>query len=356
MAIWRIIDNDVLTASENIAVNQAILRSRAEKKSPNTLRIVRFKPCVLIGHHQSFEQEVNLEYCSSHGIELQRRITGGGAIYLDINQIGWELYLDRKILKTLNFEDITAKICFAAARMFSVFGIHANFRPRNDIEVSGRKISGTGGIFEGNAFLYQGTVLATFNVDTMLSALRISHDKLIDKISQNAQDRVTSLANLLHYHVPLEKVKKACADAFSAEFDIIFCEAGLNINEKKHYEDAIREVSEPDWLNLVSKPVDNVPILEAQKRFPGGSLRVRIIYDNEQHRIKQLFFTGDFFVSPRRTIFDLEASLKNVLIDNLERTIFEFFEVHDVFLLKIKPDDFVSLCKLALSGTAQCPV
>lgn len=353
MAIWRIIDSDVLTASENIAINQAILRSKAEKKSPNTLRIVRFKPCVLIGHHQSFEQEVNLEYCSTHYIELQRRMTGGGAIYLDLNQIGWELYLDRKILETSSLEAITARICIAAARMFSVFGIHANFRPRNDIEVNGRKISGTGGIFEGSAFLYQGTVLAKFDVDAMLKALRIPQDKLIDKISQNAQDRVTSLSSILHYQLSLENIKKACIDAFSAEFDVLFCKSDLNFNEKKHYEDAINEITEPGWLNLASKSLDDAPIFEAQRRFPGGIVRVRIFYDVEQQRIKQLLFTGDFFVSPIRAIFDLEASLKNILFGDLEKAIFDFFASHDILLLKIKPEDFVNVCKLALADAVQ---
>ena len=70
-------------------------------------------------------------------------------------------------------------------------GVRAHFRPRNDIEIQGRKISGTGGTELSGAILFQGTVLVDFDVDEMLRALRIPTEKLQDKEIESVKERVT---------------------------------------------------------------------------------------------------------------------------------------------------------------------
>jgi len=85
------------------------------------------------------EQEVRLEYVKREGIEVNRRITGGGAIYFDELQIGWEIIADRKSFGNATYEEITRAICEAAAKGLRKLGVKASFRPRNDIEVEGRK-------------------------------------------------------------------------------------------------------------------------------------------------------------------------------------------------------------------------
>ena len=78
-----------------------------------------------------------------------RRITGGGGLYLDEGQIGWELVFDRARLGVADLATSTRRICEAAALGLNKLGVPARYRPRNDIEVDGRKISGTGGFFDG---------------------------------------------------------------------------------------------------------------------------------------------------------------------------------------------------------------
>ena len=89
--IWRVIDTGLRPAAENIALNRALLEARQAGEIPNTLRFLRFRPSALLGYHQSAEQELDLDYCRANNITVQRRITGGGAIYFDETQIGWEL-------------------------------------------------------------------------------------------------------------------------------------------------------------------------------------------------------------------------------------------------------------------------
>ena len=195
----RIIDTGFLTGAENMAWDETLLTARAQGIIPDTLRYLRFSPPVaLVGYHQAVAEEIRIEYCRQEGIEINRRITGGGAIYFDQGQLGWELIASRKSLGLgLTMEEITGAICRAAALGLKTLGLEAAFRPRNDIEIQGRKISGTGAAFEGDVFLFQGTLLVDFNLEHLIKALRIPTEKLNHKELTSARERVTSLREQL---------------------------------------------------------------------------------------------------------------------------------------------------------------
>ena len=105
------------------------------------------------------------------------------------------------------------------------FGVDAKFRPRNDIEVDGRKISGTGGFYDGDVLIYQGTVLVDLNPQRMVSALRVPQSKLDKRDLDSAAQRVVTLKELLGPDTPdLELIKVALVKAFKSVLGI---EAGL---------------------------------------------------------------------------------------------------------------------------------
>ena len=234
---WRVIDTGLRSAAENMALNKTLLEAHQEGLIPHTLRFLQFTPCALLGFHQSAQQELRLDYCKENNIEVQRRITGGGAIYFDETQIGWELYLDKKTLGTADMSAIARKICEAAAEGISQLGVNARFRPRNDIEVDGKKISGTGGAFDGNSILYQGTLLIDFDIERMLRVLRIPAEKLSDKAIESARERVANLKDLLGEVPDMALVKKHITTAFAKAFAVNFSEAGeLSDNEQAIYQ------------------------------------------------------------------------------------------------------------------------
>ncbi|HSV94211.1 MAG TPA: lipoate--protein ligase, partial [Desulfobacterales bacterium] len=81
-----------MTAAENMALDDALLELKGEGRTPDTIRFLQFAPrAVLVGFHQSVAEEVRLDYCRAHGIDVNRRNTGGGAIFFDENQLGWEV-------------------------------------------------------------------------------------------------------------------------------------------------------------------------------------------------------------------------------------------------------------------------
>lgn len=345
---WRAIDTGLRPAAQNIALNRALLEARQAEEIPSTLRFLRFAPCALLGYHQSGEQELNLDYCAAHGIAVQRRITGGGAIYFDEGQLGWELYLHRRDLDTADMQTISQRLCHAAATAISALGVDARYRPRNDIEVDGRKISGTGGAFDGDALLFQGTLLLEFDVEKMLRVLRISGEKLSDKTIASARERVASLKDLLGRKPDSALVKRYLTEAFESEFGVEYSEGELTLSEHKRFEAALREIDHPDWVNLVARPASALPIREAERRLTGGVLRASVAFDLVAQTLRQVWFTGDIFISPRRLLADLEAALRDTPLDRFEARVRGFFHGRQYDALAITPEDFIDIVHLAL--------
>ncbi|MDP1537602.1 MAG: biotin/lipoate A/B protein ligase family protein [Burkholderiales bacterium] len=348
MIQWRVIDTGLRPAAQNIALNRALLEARQAEEIPSTLRFLRFTPSALLGYHQSAEQELNLEYCREHGITVQRRITGGGAIYFDETQIGWELYLHKRDLGTADMQLISQRICHAAATAISALGVDARFRPRNDIEVDGRKISGTGGAFDGDALMFQGTLLIEFDVEKMLRVLRIPAEKLSDKAIASARERVANLKDLLGRRPDTALIRGNMVEAFESEFGVEFTEGDLTLSEDRRYREALREIDHPDWVGLISRPVADMPILEAAQKFAGGLLRAAVTFDVQTQTLRQVWFTGDLFVNPRRTVADLEAVLRDLPLDRLQQKVESFFASRAVDMLTLTPADFIAVVRLAL--------
>lgn len=350
-SVWRLLDTGERPAAENIALNQALLTGRQQDVTPSTLRFLGFQPSALLGFHQSAAQELNLDYCRSKGIPVQRRITGGGALYCDNRQLGWELYLHKRELGTADMTAIAQRICVAVAGGISRLGIAAQFRPRNDLEVDGRKIGGTGGAFDGDAILYQGTLLIDFDVELMLRVLNIPAEKLSDKAIASARERVTSLAEVLGSPPSRNAVITLIADALAEEFDVAMIEGELNPEEQKLYTEALAQIDHPDWVDMLTQPAGDRPTLTAVRKFGGGLLRVNIAYDQIRQRLKQVWFSGDVFISPRRTLIDLEAALRDSAAERMETIVHEFFQRRTVDMLTLTPADMVSLLNEALTTT-----
>jgi lipoate-protein ligase A len=244
---------------------------------------------------------------------------------------------------------ITRRICEAAARGIQALGVDAQFRPRNDIEVDGRKISGTGGAFDGDALMFQGTLLIQFDVEKMLRVLRIPAEKLSDKAIASARERVANLADLLGHTPEMQDVQSAMIQAFADEFGVAFETGVISSAEQARFDNALAEIDTEDWVHMLQRPQSDAPIVEAMQKFPGGLVRACVAYDRARKCIKQVWFSGDFFVSPKRAIADLEAVLRDTDVADCHRRVHEFFAVREVDLLGLQPADFVVVIQSALS-------
>jgi lipoate---protein ligase len=323
----RIIDTGLSSGAENMAWDEALLQARVQGIIPDTLRYLRFFPPVaLVGYHQAVAEEIRLDYCHQQGIEINRRITGGGAIFFDEGQLGWELIASRKTIALgLTMEEITGAICRAAVRGLETLGLEARFRPRNDIEIQGRKISGTGAALEGDVFLFQGTLLIDFNLEHLIKALRIPTEKLNHKELTSARERVTSLKEQLGVRPPLEKVKEALEKGFNQELGLRFQPGEITGPEESLFRQRLSKMQSAEWIQGSRIPFRPQEVLRSIHKEDGGLIRAAVKVDLKKEKIKDILITGDFFIYPRRAIYDLEAALKDVPIKDLKKRLENFF-------------------------------
>lgn len=347
MRDWRLLDKGFKTAVENMALDDVILECHAGGLVPNTVRFLQFSPpAVLVGYHQVVEQEVRTEYCETRGIDINRRLTGGGAILFDSTSLGWEIIASKAELaysatfnKTKMFEEMSRGALLGLRSL----GIPASFRPKNDIEVNGRKISGTGGTERGESFLFQGTLLVDFDVETMLRALKIPVEKLKDKEIESVKERVTWVGRELGYVPSLDKMKKALKAGFEKAFNIRLTEEGLSESEEKLLKRRLPHFRSSRWINLQRRPVDDAAEAYAVTKTPGGLIRVSLSLERRPSLIKNILITGDFFAFPSRAILDLEAKLKGATLDEIRGIIHDFFDAGEILIPSIAPDDIVDL-------------
>jgi lipoate---protein ligase len=193
--MWRVIELEARAGAENMAIDEAIAAGIAAGTSPSTIRFYTWKPgAVSIGFFQRLRDEVDLETCSTKGVDVVRRRTGGGAVYHDE---GGEITYSLIAPESLFSKDIRASymdICGSIIAGLASLGIAAEFRPINDVTVKGKKISGSAQTRRQGILTQHGTVLYTIDRDTMFSVLRPSAKKLADKPVSSFRKSVTCAA------------------------------------------------------------------------------------------------------------------------------------------------------------------
>jgi lipoate-protein ligase A len=353
-ASFRVIDTGVREGRRQIAFDQALIDAHQAGAIPDTIRFLRFPPTALVGRHQALAREVNLDHCRAHGIGVARRITGGGAIYFDEGQLGWELVLHRTTLGIGSLAELTRTICEAAAAGLSRLGIEARYRPRNDIEVDGRKLSGTGGFFEGDTLFFQGTVLVDMNPADMLAALNVPRAKLARRALDSAAQRVVTLKELLGAAPSLQSVREALLAGFAERLGIATVPGKITAVEEslaaRHYDE---EIGTDAFVAEIDDPAADASLATARHTGAGGTIEAFLRLEGARRdRIREALITGDFFVTPPRTILDLEAALRNVAVADAGTAIERFFEQARVGLLTVAPADFRKVVEDAIASAA----
>lgn len=345
MEEWRLLDTGSLPASHNMALEWVLIKSRQENWAPNTLHFLQFKPhTALVGYHQAVELEVEEDYCRQHNIEINRRISGGGCIYMDEGQLGWEITARKDtagISRSIN--EMYRVLCACAIAGIAKMGVQANYRPLNDIEVGGRKISGTGGSEHADSFIFHGTLLTDFDVETMIKCLKLPLKKLDDKLVQSFSQRVVSLKELLGDLPDMEVIKEAMAQGFAEVLGIRLIPGELTKEEKTLFEQELPRFMSEEWIRG-TRSIRQASSLEViDHKAPGGLIRVSLLLDGSRRLIKSVFISGDFFASPETSILDLEAYLRNKPAQpaKLEENVRRFFAERDIQIPGVTPDDFI---------------
>lgn len=247
---WRLIDTGEADPAYTCALDEAIVIARSEGSVPNTLHLYsRNVPTVSIGRFQSVRHDIDLAECSRRGIRVVRRASGGGAIYTDSRQIIYALAVDSDVLsRAINpisgEHPVIASyrlVCTAVVNTLKKLGVDAEFRPRNDILVGGRKISGSAQIRRGKAVMQHGTLILDYDPQVMFSVLRVPDEKVQDKGFDSPEQCVTSLREVMGIIPSPDEVKDVLVRAFEDTFGITLKEGDLTSRERKLVNLLLRE-------------------------------------------------------------------------------------------------------------------
>jgi lipoate---protein ligase len=336
---FRVIDTAIRGGRANVAFDQALIEAHKGRHIPDTIRFLRFRPSALIGIHQILSHEVRIDHCRRRGIEIARRITGGGGLYLDEGQIGWELVFARSHIGFSDLGQATRRICESAALGLQKLGIPARYRPRNDIEVDGRKISGTGGLFDGDTLFYQGTLLIDFDPQEMIAALKVPVEKLAKRDLASARGRVVTMREILGDKLPdRESIYRSLLEGFAEGLGILPQWGSVSAFEEELAAQLFRdEIGSDAFVEMLDAPEVDEATVSASLTRPGGSLRADIRLEAPGgRRIREALITGDFFVTPPRVVFDLEAALRGAELTDAESVVGAFWSR--------TPAEFLNLC------------
>jgi lipoate-protein ligase A len=181
----------------NMGLDEALLESVSRSLSLPVLRFYGWKPlAVSVGYFQSPEDEVDLVACKARGIDVIRRITGGGAVFHHA-ELTYSIVLP--ISHPLAGDSIRGSyqtLCAGIIRGLGLLGLESQFAPINDILCGGRKISGNAQTRRQGVILQHGTILLDLDPDLMFELLKVPGEKNRGRLVRDVKERVTSLRSL----------------------------------------------------------------------------------------------------------------------------------------------------------------
>jgi len=221
-----------------MAIDEAILNARIAQKVPNTLRFYRWQPsAVSIGRNQILQTEVYTDTAASLGIDVVRRISGGGAVYHDFEgEITYSIIAKVSELGTTDPITIYTKIYGALSDALRLMGIPADYSSGDakncpNLTVLGKKISGSSQIISRGVVLQHGTLLVNLDLPQMFRVLQL-HGVSCSQAADIAKHKLTSIQTELGHKISPSTVANALAQGFKAILKIQLQEDNLSPEEK----------------------------------------------------------------------------------------------------------------------------
>ena len=298
-----------MSTAEGLAVDDTLPQSVAHHDSPPILHLYTFVPSVIVGKYQDIEAALRLDRCHARGIEYNRRSTGGGTVIMgpEIIALGLGINVNCPGLKSGNVGGVFESIGEVLIQALKELGIPAYFRPKNDLEVAGKKIAGLSAASEtGESLLFHTSFLVDFDVELMTDIMSTPLVKLSDKGYNCFSQRMTTVREELGKNVPLTAVMDAIRESFQSVFNIQFEEDEPDTWEKETMARLIRErYSNRNWIFSHKHPRSRMGVGRLKTR--GGLLEIYLSLSGGS--IENLVITGDFF-STTEDINRLENALK----------------------------------------------
>lgn len=226
MDTWRLLPLETNNAFMNMAIDETILNARIAGQVPNTLRFYRWQPsAVSIGKNQNPDSEIYLDACKRLGVDVVRRISGGGTVYHDFEgEVTYSVNAKVADLGTADVTTVYVKIYEAIKDALRLLGITADFSTGDtkncpNMTVAGKKISGSSQTITRGVVLQHGTLLRSVDLPKMFQLLKFKDVSCI-QAADIAKRKITSIQNELGHTVMPETISNALAEGFRAMLKI----------------------------------------------------------------------------------------------------------------------------------------
>ncbi|GAB4506010.1 MAG: lipoate protein ligase C-terminal domain-containing protein [Anaerolineales bacterium] len=309
-------------------------------------------PYVCIGYHQDAAQEVDLDFCREHGIPVFRREVGGGAVYLDGNQLFYQIVLppDHPAAQG-DKESIYRRLLAPVVRTYQAIGIPAEYKPINDIIAGGRKISGNGAAEIAGCTVLVGNLILDFNHEMMARVLRVPDEKFRDKVFKTLKDNLTTIRQELGRVPPVDELKMILVREFEAVLGPLEPSA-LPADVYRMADDLAPRMTSEEWLLGRGRPgcerdvkiQAGVHVVQRAYKARGGLIRALMVVRDE--RIAELELSGDFFIYPAERLGELERALIGARVSEVESVLAEFYQTRAVESPGVGPADFAEALRV----------
>lgn len=277
------------------------------------------QPSIIVGKYQNTIEEINTEYTREHGINVIRRISGGGAVYHDLNNLNYTIISNKdKGKEGFDFKEFSKPIIDTLAEL----GVKAEFTGRNDLEIDGQKFCGNAQAYIKDRVMHHGCLLFNVEFSALANALKVSKDKIESKGVKSVRARVTNILPHLKEQITVNE--------FADKILGYMKKHNPNMTEYHFSEEEIEKIKERaeykrswEW-NYGESPEYNI---SRSHRFPKG--KIEIFANVINSKIASIKFYGDFFgkneeltdienllVDVKYTPEDVKKALENVEINN----------------------------------------
>lgn len=289
----RCYSNNETDPAFNLAAEEYLFKNATE----DCFMLWRNDNAIIVGKNQNTLSQINPEFVERHGISVVRRITGGGAVYHDLGNVNFTFVKVGADLQEIDFASYTRPIL----NYLNYLSVPAKLDGRNDLTVSGLKISGNAQHIQNNRVLHHGTILFDVNLEMLAAVLLVDPEKYTDKAVQSIRSRVTNISEHLfprptveQFMAELGKYIQTAQSATITQFGGADCQAINNLADSKY--------RLWDWNFGKSPDYD----FRRTTRTPGGTIDIHM--DVKEGTIQGVRIFGDFFGID--DIADIEARLK----------------------------------------------
>jgi lipoate-protein ligase A len=265
---WRLLLDSNSDPAVNLAVEEAIVRSRRDDFCPDTFRIWRNDRSVILGYNSSLQDEVNMHACKRVGIKVLRRTSGGGAVYHDLGNVNYSAIMKEKhVNPNHDILDVYGECAKAILNGLTFLNVKAEFQHPNSILLNGRKISGMAQHRFYDVILFHGTLLVNSDLE-LLSRTLLNPKYEVTNISEEGLGCPSS-----------EAIEEAIIAGFRKTFQIQFDVGTLTPYESRLAEKLVAmKYGTEKWnldsdVELTNESIARMPDLEMSAKCEAQPVR-----------------------------------------------------------------------------------